>query len=103
MKSSHQDQLTDYYSSLNECHLSPTGESRLHEALHKRKVRPTLAWGSPAIATALVYAFLVWCSHADPAQVHNISHPLLEQQMAAAGLPPEPPAIDLSGLRSRRA
>lgn len=92
------DPLIDYYDSLRGERLSPAVEARLKE----RRVGRLALVATPVAAMALTYAFLLWCASIGPTNVPDVGSPMLEQQMAAAGLLPEGP-VETSTLSGRGA
>ncbi len=90
------DPLIEYFDSLREVRLSPVAEARLKE----RPVGRFALVATPVAAMALTYAFLLWCANFGPTNVPDVGSPMLEQQMAAAGLLPEGP-VETSTLSGR--
>lgn len=90
------DPLIEYFDSLREVRLSPAAEARLRE----RHVGRFALVATPLAAMALTYAFLLWCASIGQTNVPDVGSPMLEQQMAAAGLLPEGP-VETSTLSGR--
>lgn len=95
------DPLESYYARLAEGSMSADAETELYRRLHQRKPSPFLLWSVPPAALAAAYAFLMWCAASVPADVDDVGHPLLKQQMTSAGLLPDGSPVDTSSLPGR--
>lgn len=95
------DPLESYYAQLAVGTMSAEAETELYRRLHQRKPNPLLLWSVPPAALAAVYAFLMWCAASGPADVHDVGHPLLKQQMTSAGLLPDESPVNTSSLPGR--